>query len=131
MSNGEKVPPADVEMAIAKDPLFDQIMVIGEQKSFLSAITVLNRTEWEKLAKSLRLPVDERSLNELSVKNAVLERIKNQIKDFPGYANIYRVHNTLEGWNVENGLITPTLKLKRSEIQRHFQNEIKDLYEGH
>ena len=131
LSNGEKVPPADIEMAIAKDPLIDQIMVIGEQKSFLSAIIVLNEDEWHKLAKRHNLPADDSSLNDLLVKGAILDRIKEHIKDFPGYANIYRVHNTLQPWNVENGLITPTLKLKRNVIQDHFREVIHELYEGH
>ena len=131
LSNGEKVPPADLEMAICKDPLIDQIMVIGEQKSFLSAIIVLNSDEWQKLAKNLNLPADEDSLNSLQVKQAVLDRIKTHINDFPGYANIYRVYNTLQPWNVDNGLITPTLKLKRNVIQDHFRDAIHDLYEGH
>ena len=131
LSNGEKIPPADLEMAIAKDPLFDQLMVIGEQKAFLSAITVLNLTEWESIAKSLNLPGDDASLNNIKVKELVLNRIKDQIKDFPGFANIYRVHNTLTPWTVENGFITPTLKLKRNVVQAHFDDVIKELYEGH
>jgi long-chain acyl-CoA synthetase len=131
LSTGEKVPPADIEMAITKDPLIEQIMVIGEQKSFLSAIIVLNEDEWQKMAKSLHLPADDASLNNLEVKKVILDRIKEQMKDFPGYANIYRVHNTLQSWNVENGLITPTLKLKRNVIQDHFSDAIRQLYEGH
>lgn len=131
LSNGEKVPPADIEMAISKDPLIEQIMVIGEQKSFLSAVLVLNEDEWHKLAKALDLPADDTSLNNQEVKKVVLDRIKEQIKDFPGYANIYRVHNTLQAWNVENGLITPTLKLKRNVIQDHYSDAIRQLYEGH
>lgn len=131
LSTGEKVPPADLEMAIAKDPLFDQLMVIGEQKSFLSAIVVLNENEWKKVAKSLGLAIDESSLNDMRTKDYVVERIKAQIKDFPGFANIYRVHNTLEPWNAENGLMTPTLKLKRNVIQEHYSSVIQELYEGH
>jgi len=131
MSNGEKVPPTDIELAILKDPLFSQVMVIGEQKSFLSALVVLNINEWEKLAGSLNLSADTKSLNNLTVKEAVLTRIRDQITDFPGFANIYRVYNTLDNWTVENGLITPTLKLKRNEIQKHYESAIQELYEGH
>jgi long-chain acyl-CoA synthetase len=131
LSNGEKVPPADIEMAITKDVLFDQVMIIGEQKSFLSAITVLNKEEWQRLVRNLNLPDDEKTLNDLRVKNAILDRIKAQMKDFPGYANIYRVYNTLEPWSIENGLITPTLKLKRSAILNRYQQAANELYEGH
>ena len=42
LSNGKKVPPADMELAISIDNLFDQVMIVGENRPFLSAIVVLN-----------------------------------------------------------------------------------------
>jgi len=38
---------------------------------------------------------------------------------------------TLEPWTIENGLITPTLKIKRAQIQERFEREIRELYAGH
>nr|NIR61017.1 long-chain fatty acid--CoA ligase [Gammaproteobacteria bacterium] len=46
LSTGEKVPPADMEIAIAIDPLIDQILIIGEGRSYLTAIAVLNPDRW-------------------------------------------------------------------------------------
>ena len=42
LSNGEKVPPMDMEMAICLDPSIDQALVVGEGRPYLSAILVLN-----------------------------------------------------------------------------------------
>ena len=42
LNNGEKVPPSDMESAILLDPLFEQVMVVGEGKPYLAALTVLN-----------------------------------------------------------------------------------------
>jgi long-chain acyl-CoA synthetase len=131
LSNGEKVPPADIEMAITKDPLFDQVLVIGEAKPFLSAIIVLNPGEWTLLAKSLKCDPDEKNLNTESVQNAVKERIANCMHDFPGYARIYAVHNTLEPWTIENGAMTPTLKQRRAPIIEKYSDAIQEMYEGH
>ncbi len=131
LSNGEKVPPADIEMAISNDPLFDQIMVLGEQKPYLAAIIVLNPDEWTKLAIELNISPDRSQLNDTNVINVITERIKAQMHDFPGYAKIYKIYNTLDAWTVENGLITPTLKLKRNEIMNVYQDTIDNLYEGH
>jgi hypothetical protein len=50
LSNGEKVPPADMEMAIAFDPLFEQVLVVGEGRSYLTALLVLNADLWPSLA---------------------------------------------------------------------------------
>ena len=43
MSNGEKIPPVDMEAAILQDNLFEQVMVLGEGKPYLSAFVVVNR----------------------------------------------------------------------------------------
>ena len=49
LSNGEKVPPVDIEAAIVRDPLFEQVMLLGEGKPYLSVMTVLNADHWKKL----------------------------------------------------------------------------------
>jgi long-chain acyl-CoA synthetase len=53
------------------------------------------------------------------------------MKEFPGYAQVRRVSATLEPWTVENGLLTPTLKLKRAKVMEKFNAEIDGMYAGH
>lgn len=131
-STGEKVPPADLELAIEIDPLFDQAFVIGENRPFISSIVVLNREEWKKLASTLDLdPNDPESLIASVTRNAVLKRIKAAAKGFPQYALPRNVCMTLEPWTIENGLITPTLKLKRKALNEKFAPQIQALYAGH
>ena len=131
-STGEKVPPADLELAIEIDPLFDQAFVIGENRPFISTIVVLNKEEWSKLASTLDLaPNDPESLLATVTRNAVLKRIKTAVKDFPQYALPRNVYLTLEPWTIENGLITPTLKLKRKALNEKFAPQIQTLYAGH
>lgn len=131
-STGEKVPPADLELAIEIDPLFDQAFVIGENRPFISSIVVLNKEEWKKLASTLDLdPNDPESLIATVTRNAVLKRIKAAAKGFPQYALPRNVCMTLEPWTIENGLITPTLKLKRKALSEKFAPQIQTLYAGH
>lgn len=130
-SSGEKVPPADLEMAIVQEPLFDQAMVVGEGRPCLATLLVLNRCEWEKLASSIGLEVAAaESLTHPAAQTAVLARIKTALRGFPRYARVRAVYLTLEPWSVENGLITPTMKLKRSAIEQRFAEEIIQLYVG-
>lgn len=131
-STGEKVPPADLELAIEIDPLFEQAYVIGENRPFISTIVVLNKEEWRKLAETLDLdPNDPESLMATVTRNTILKRIKSAVKDFPQYALPRNVHMTLEPWTIENGLLTPTLKLKRKVLAEKFAPQIQALYAGH
>ncbi len=131
MSNGEKVPPADMEDAILRDRLFDQLMVYGEGHSVLIVLSVVNPEQWKMLAQQVGVRSDmPESLNDARVEKAVLERIGEQIREFPGYAKVRRVLLTTEPWTIENGLLTPTLKLKRAQVSQRFAHEIERLYQG-
>lgn len=132
LSNGEKVPPADMELAISMNPLFEQVMVIGEQKPYLTAIIVLNEEQWGKLCRANNLDnQDPNTVKSQEAMQLVIPKVKERIHGFPGYAQIQRVALTLQPWTVENGLITPTLKLKRNKIIEHHQQDVDALYEGH
>lgn len=132
MSNGEKIPPDDMELHILRDALFDQVMVYGEGHPFLVALVVLNPDAWKRLAQQLDIqPDSSASLIDTRVEQAALARIADQISEFPGYARIRRVRLLLEPWSIENGLLTPTLKIKRDQVAAYFSEEIKELYVGH
>ena len=131
-STGEKVPPADLEAAIETDPLFSQCYVIGENRPYLSLITVVNPDEWASFAKSCGVdPADPASLLNPSVKTSALKRTKTAAGEFPHYALPRAVVLTQEPWTIENGLITPTLKLKRGPLSKKFANVIAQLYATH
>lgn len=125
LSNGEKIPPADVEHAVCADPLFDQAIVIGERKPFLSAIVVLNKEQC-KLQR-----IDLNNINHEDVKAELLQRISRHMSEFPGYAQVYKITATLDDWNIENGLLTPTLKIKREKVKELFETQIDQMYAGH
>jgi long-chain acyl-CoA synthetase len=131
MSNGEKIPPVDIEAAISRDTLFEQIMLIGEGKPYLSVLAILQNDQWKKLAAEKGVAPDAKSLREPSVEKLLLARIAFQMKEFPGYAQVRRITASLDPWTVENGLLTPTLKLRRSRVMEKFQAELDQMYSGH
>jgi len=106
LSNGEKLPPQDVELAILGDGVFEQGILIGEGRSFLTLVAVTRET-------------DEKSL---------IQRANERLKAFPRYIRVRRVVTTREPWTVENGLLTPTLKVKRERVQKKFGAEIERAY---
>jgi len=132
LANGEKIPPEDLEMAIATDPLFEQVLVVGEGKPYLSALVVLNTHEWGKLAD--RLGIDRQRLppsGDSAAEQALLGRIERRMARFPGYAQIHRVLAVHGPWKVNEGLLTATLKLRRKPLIARFAEEIDSLYTGH
>lgn len=128
-STGEKVPPVDLELAIETDPLFSQAFIVGEGRPFISLVTVLNPEEWQKLAATLGVdPSDSTSLQKSTVRAALLRRVKAAAADFPHYALPRAVIPSLEPWTIDNGLLTPTLKLKRAPLMKLFEQPIEAVY---
>ena len=108
MSNGEKLPPQDVEFALLHDPLFEQVMLVGEGRPFLTLLTVTKESD----------------------EQALLKRANEQLKSFPRWVRIRRVIATRDPWSIDNGLLTPTLKLKRPLVLDKFKDAINAVYSG-
>lgn len=129
LANGEKVSPVDMELAIVSSTLFEQAMIIGESRPYLAVLTVLNPHRWKKIAETNGIA--NKDVNDTACEKVILERLSKCLHDFPGYAQTYHHRCTHEAWTVENGLLTPTLKMKRKEIARRHAEYIEQMYEGH
>lgn len=131
LSNGEKVPPSDIEAAILNDALFDQVIIVGEGKAYLGALAVVNRDCWMAAVKARDLPNDWPSgLADQQARAFALSRVAQQMKSFPGYAKIRKIALLHEPWTIENGLLTPTLKVKRNMVLQRYTEDYEKLYEG-
>ena len=86
-STGEKIAPADLELAITTDPLFAQAIVLGEGRPFLAALVVLDVHHWAREAAALGLnPRENNSLDAPTARQRVLDRIRKALSSFPSYA---------------------------------------------
>ena len=129
LNNGEKVSPTDMESAILLDPLFEQAMVVGEGRPYLAALAVLNEEHWRDFAASLGVdPDNPAALHDPRVMKALLHRVARHLKHFPGYAQIRRLHPELRPWTVDDGLLTPTLKVKRNEVLDRYRAAVEAMY---
>lgn len=126
MDNGEKVPPSEIEAAILANPLFEQAMLVGEGRPFLSALVVLNQELWQQLCADQGWPEDTDSKH---LRNHLLKTIAQQMQQFPGYARVRRVHVCDQEWTVESGLLTPTMKIKRALVLQQFSKQIEAFYQ--
>jgi long-chain acyl-CoA synthetase len=106
MSNGEKLPPQDAEFAVLHDPVFEQAMLVGEGRPFLTLLAVTQES-------------DEKTL---------VARANERLKAFPRWVRVRRVIATGDPWTIENGLLTPTLKLKRPLVLARFKAALDAVY---
>ncbi len=129
LANGEKVSPVDMEAAILDDPLIEQVLVVGEQRPYLTALAVLNPEVWMDVSRTQG--IETHALGSPETIGLILGRIAVRLFEFPGYAQVRQVFVSLDPWTVENGLATPTLKLKRHEIETRFGQAVEQMYAGH
>jgi long-chain acyl-CoA synthetase len=125
MANGEKVPPVDMELAIATDPLFEQVMLLGEGKSYLSVLCVLSQDVWTKVARQYNL---REGPNSDAAEKVLVERVMQKLSAFPGYAKVRRVAVVAEPWSIDNGMLTPTMKVKRARVMQAHAGDVRRLY---
>jgi long-chain acyl-CoA synthetase len=127
-STGEKVAPGDLELAIAVDPLFEQVYVFGDNRPFIACIVMLGMEAWKRLAAKLQLDATApASLDHRAARGAVLKRIAALTRSFPYYARPRAVALSPQPWTPENGLMTPTHKLKRNNLAQQFTPRIDAL----
>ena len=129
-SGGKNIAPLPIEQLIAENKYVDQVMVAGEKKPFLVALIVPNFEELEAFA-------DEEHLN-FSSKNNLTEHkqvrqiyeslLRNVSRQLAAHEKVRKFHLMKEAFTIDNGYMTPTLKLKRKVINNAFRKEIDALY---
>lgn len=129
-SGGKNIAPIPIECLITENPFVDQAIVIGEKKPFLVALIVPDFTRLSEFAQQEQISfsnpkeliaskqvvaIYEKLLREVSLKLATHEKIRKFI--------------LLETpFTIENNMMTPTLKLRRSTISEIYESEIDALY---
>ncbi|RMF36330.1 MAG: long-chain fatty acid--CoA ligase [Chlorobiota bacterium] len=130
-SGGKNVAPQVVESALKQWEVVAQVVVIGDGRPFCTALIVPNE---EALRAFLRAQGIDASaqLAELCkdsrVLRAVMRELKHYQRDLAKYERVRRVALLPEPLTIENGLLTPTLKVKRKEVLARFADQIERLY---
>jgi len=115
-SKGKYVAPSLIEMRISADNNIEQVCVVGTGLPQPIAIVVLSERGKDKSSESLLL-----SLNKTLV-------LVNQKLD--GHEKIHNFVVVREEWTVENKLLTPTMKIKRNAVEKLYNSNYRDWYEG-
>ncbi len=130
-ANGKYVAPQMIEGLLMLDPIFEQVAVIGDGYKFISALIFPN---WdilkkEALARGLNT---ERSTSELAQDHEIRRLLHAHIEQaqvsIANYEMIKRFTILAEPFSMENGELTPTLKIKRNVVYKHYAQAISDMY---
>ena len=107
---GDNISPIKIENQLVNSELFEQAIVYGDNKPFLVALLVLNEEK-----KSLDNKIIKEEIEKINLKLSKIENIK-------------KFFTISEKFSIENGMLTPTLKLKRFKIIQKYKNLFEKLY---
>lgn len=129
-SNGKKIYPAKIESLFKTEPLVNQIMLLGDDKPYVTALFTINPQAAESLPGVAALPSRDlaslaRSKPVFEEMKRVVQRINLQLADFE---QIRRFRVLERDFSLETGELTPTMKLRRGKVLEHFREEIAALY---
>ncbi len=127
-AGGKNIAPAPIESLLAGSKFIEQIMLIGDKREFNSALIV---PDYEALRSSLNdlqtLPNEELAVNQF-VRDELTKEIDLLQKELASYERVRRFALLPEQFSIENGMMTPTLKIKRKEVENRYGELIDSLY---
>lgn len=124
LSTGENVEPAELEEFAMRSSLIQQILVIGQDRRKLGALVVPNR---DAVAKKLLVNNGENSeLSKDKMLNLLYDEVRNRTSGCSFHIGPILIVD--EPFTVENGLLTPTMKIKRAEVVARYRQDIDNLY---
>ncbi|RMH61906.1 MAG: long-chain fatty acid--CoA ligase [Zetaproteobacteria bacterium] len=129
-SGGENIAPQRIEARLTGDALIDQVVIYGDRKPYLVALVVPNEESLRAWAKEQGLPdTDWASLcaSPLARKH-VQTRINALLAGFNPFEQIRRIFLLDEPLTIDNGMLTPTLKIKRRQVHAAFADRFEALY---
>ena len=108
-AGGDNISPAKIENMITNEPEIDQCMVYGDKKNYLVALIVPSKDFLKEKEKINNV------IEKVNKKLTLLEKIKKiQLID--------------ENFSIENGLMTPTMKVKRKKVTEKYNSYLEKLY---
>ena len=130
-SSGKNISPHEIETALKQHPLIGQVMAIGDDRNYISALLVLDPEAAESWAAKHNIPFG--SMAEFSQREEVLAEVGAAVD--AANARLARVEQVKRwellptDWTVESGELTPSLKLKRHVVSTKYADVIDGIYD--
>ena len=130
LSTGKKVTPAPIEGSILKSRLIDQALLVGQAYKFVSLIVVPNEDEvreWYKSRGQTPLP-RELWQSDQTLYDLLMNEVRTATEGFAEFERPKKLLIPSDTFTVENGCLTPTLKVKARVVFDKYEKEIEALY---
>lgn len=131
-AGGKNIAPTPIEQALLADPLFEQAVLVGDRRPYVTLLVKPSLPDLESLAHKLQ--VTWQHSTELVGHAAILDEFRDRVAKvsdkLPKYEQIKDLRLLLDDFTLDSGLLTPTLKVKRAEVERRFSALIQDMYAG-
>lgn len=129
-SGGKYIAPQKLETALVNDAFIEQIAVIGDQKNYVTALTVPCFEALKQYANQHK--INFASIEDLIANNQIKtmfeKRFEELQKEFSGFEKIKKFTLLPKEFSIDTGEITATLKLKRKVIQQKYKELIDKMY---
>jgi len=129
-SAGKNIAPVYLESLLKADPLFMQVVVIGDRRKFLTVLIVpgMDFLKAWAVEKKLEWTNDAEMLVHAQVRQLYFDRIKTLLKDVSHNEQIRNFALLSRPFSVESNELTLTLKLRRSIIAKNYSDVIEEMY---
>ena len=129
-SGGKNIAPQPMENALVLSPFIEQILVIGDKRNFISALIV---PSFEKIKSDFAEFADVPNAEIIKDEKiySIVESDVNRLQaHFNKFEQVKKILLLPEEFSIENGMLTPTLKVKRKEAEQHYAEQIDQIYES-
>lgn len=129
-SYGANIAPAPIEAKITHSPYVEQAMIFGEKRKYLVALLVPDQESVEEYARDNNITFEDYPtlLKSSKIKNLINCEIEKVNADLVHHEQARAFALIPEKFTIENGLLTPTLKLRRKMILKRYAKRILSLY---
>lgn len=129
-AGGKNIAPQNIENFMKTDPYISQFVVHGDRRKFLSALVTLDRQEIENFAKKNKISFVryEDLVSDTRIYDFIRQRIDDKNRALAKYETIKRFAILPSDFTIESGELTPTLKVKRREIEKRYSEIIDNFY---
>lgn len=129
-SMGKYISPTLIENKFAESVWFSNMMVVGENQKFAAALIVPNFDHLRQWCKEqgIAYKTDAEIVKNKEVMKAIRREVDTYNKHFGDYEQIKRFELMDHEWTIDEGEITPSLKIRRKVISEHYKDHIAKLF---